>query len=196
MSEHAAQAPEDGKAPTRASVLLKNPRRLIVASVLLLVAIGVAVFTTATFTSSSASAGNMVAAGSVEIDNSHDGTAIFTASGLVPGDSTNGTVTISNTGSSSGNFSMTSQHILDTPATPAFSAKLDLLVQDVTNASSPQQLYSGKLNAMGTLQLGEWSAGTKHSYKFTTTFPNGTPEEDNPYKNASTSVDFVWNVVS
>jgi hypothetical protein len=195
MSDQAAPAPDE-KAPSRTSVLLKNPRRLIVASILLLVAIGVAVFTTATFTSSSANAGNMVAAGSVEIDNSHDGTAIFTASGLVPGDSSNGTVTISNTGGSSGNFSLTSQHIVDTPATPPFSAKLDLVVEDVTNASSPQQIYSGKLNAMGTIQLGKWDAGATHSYKFTTTFPNGTPAEDNPYKNASTTVDFVWNVVS
>lgn len=195
MSDHATDAPDE-KAPSRASVLLKNPRRLIIASVLLLVAIGVAVFTTATFTSSSASAGNMVTAGSVEIDNSHDGTAIFTASGLVPGDSTSGTVQISNTGSSPGNFSLTQDNIVDTPATPPFSARLDLVVQDVTNAGSPQQIYSGKLNGMGTIQLGKWSAGETHKYEFTTTFPNGTPEEDNPYKNASTTLDFVWHVVS
>ena len=196
MSDQAAASPPEEKVPSRTSVLLRNPRRLIVALILLAVAIGVAVFTTATFTSSSASAGNMVAAGSVEIDNSHDGTAIFTASGLVPGDSANGTVQISNTGSSSGNFSLTSSNIVDTPATPPFSGKLDLLVEDVTNVGSPQTLYSGKLNAMGTIQLGKWSAGATHSYKLTATFPNGTPAEDNPYKNAKTTVDFVWNVVS
>jgi spore coat-associated protein N len=196
MSDQIAPAAPEEKAPTRTSVLLRNPRRLIIAAILLLVAIGVAVFTTATFTSASASPGNMVAAGSVQIDNSHEGTAIFTASGLVPGDSVNGTVEISNVGSSSGNFSMSHSNIVDTPPTPPFSAKLDLLVEDVTNAGSPQQLYSGKLNAMGTIQLGSWAAGEKHTYKFTTTFPNGTPAEDNPYKNASTAVDFVWNVVS
>ncbi len=92
MSEQIAPAAPEEKAPTRTSVLLRNPRRLIIAAILLLVAIGVAVFTTATFTSASASPGNMVAAGSVQIDNSHDGVAIFTASGLVPGDSVNGTV--------------------------------------------------------------------------------------------------------
>lgn len=169
---------------------------MIIAIALIVVAIGVAVFTTATFTSSSASAGNMAAAGSVEIDNSHDGIAIFTATGLVPGDSTNGTVHISNTGSSSGNFSLTHGNVVDTPPTPPFSAKLDLLVEDVTNAASPRELYSGKLNGMGTIQLGKWDAGATHAYKFTVTFPNGTPEEDNPYKNASTTLDFIWNVVS
>jgi hypothetical protein len=193
--EAVPQAPEQ-KGPSRVSVLMKNPRRLIIAAVLLLVAIGVAVFTTATFTSSSANAGNMVGAGSVEIDNSHDGTAIFTASGLVPGESATGTVQISNTGSSSGNFSLTTSNIVDTPATPPFSGKLELKVEDVTNAGSPQTLYSGKLNAMSTIQLGKWEAGTNHTYRLTATFPNGTPEEDNPYKNAETTVDFVWNVVS
>lgn len=196
MSDEVITRVSDADEPTRTSVLLKNPRRLVVAAALLLVAIGVAIFTTATFTSSSANAGNMVAAGSVEIDNNHEGAAIFKAEGLVPGDTTNGTVQISNVGSSSGSFSLAEQNIVDDPATPPFSAKLDLLVQDVTNASSPQQLYSGKLNAMGTIQLGRWDAGETHTYKFTVTFPNGTPEESNPYKNASTSVDFIWNVVS
>src|SRR5215467_12131502 len=89
------------KAPSRWNMLMRKPRRLIIALVLIVVAIAAAFFTTATFTSSSANAGNVVATGDLQINNSHDG-AILNATGLVPGDSVQGTVTITNVGSSSG----------------------------------------------------------------------------------------------
>jgi hypothetical protein len=194
--EAAPDGAGDEKAPSRAQVLMRNPRRLIIAAILILIAVLVAVFTTATFTTSSANAGNVIAAGDLSVDNDLKGAAILTANGLVPGDSATGTVQISNVGSAAGNFSLTTTNLKDTPATPPFSGKLDLVITDITNASSPSQVYSGKLNAVGTVQLGKWAAGTSHKYKFTATFPNGTPAEDNQYKNASTTIDFVWNVVS
>jgi spore coat-associated protein N len=201
MTDDAVGAPSEAldegtHAPTRWRALTKNPRRLIIALALILVAILIAVFATATFTSSSANAGNLVATGDLKVDNSNDGAAILTASGLVPGQSAEGTVTISNTGSAEGNFSLTTTNLTDTPASPPLSGKLDLVIVDTTNATNPNQVYSGKVNAVGTIQLGRWAAGEHHSYKFTATFPNGTPAEDNPYKNSSTSVDFVWNAVT
>jgi hypothetical protein len=177
-------------------MMMRTPGRLIAALVLIVVAISVAVFATATFTSSSANAGNLIATGSLAIDNSNGGAAILTASGIVPGDSTTGTVQISNTGSSAGNFTLTTTNLKDTPASPALSGRLDLVIQDVTVPATPTQVYSGKLNGVGTLQLGRWNGGQKHTYKFTTTFPNGTPAQDNPFKSTSTSVDFVWDAVS
>jgi hypothetical protein len=187
---------------SRWKALMSNPRRLIVALVLVAVAVAVAVFATATFTSSSANAGNVVATGDLTVGNSQSG-AILTASGLVPGDSTTGTVTISNTGSSSGNFSLTTSHLQDTLGVGGLplSAHLDLVIQDITVAASPAQIYSGKLDSVGTVQLGKWNAGESHKYRFTTTFPNGgTPPSpttgDNAYKNASTSIQFDWNAVS
>jgi hypothetical protein len=194
--EPAPDGAGDEKAPSRAQVLMRNPRRLIIAAILILIAVLVAVFTTATFTTSSANAGNVIAAGDLSVDNDLKGAAILTANGLVPGDSATGTVQISNVGSAAGNFSLTTTNLKDTPATPPFSGKLDLVITDITNASSPSQVYSGKLNAVGTVQLGKWTAGTSHKYKFVATFPNGTPAEDNQYKKASTTIDFVWNVVS
>lgn len=195
-ADPAAGGPPDEKAPSRIQVLMRKPKRLIIAAILILVAVAVAVFTTATFTTSSANAGNVIAAGDLSIDNNLGGAAILTAHGLVPGDSANGTVQISNVGSAAGNFSLTTSNLTDTPSSPPFSGKLDLVITDITVAASPQQIYSGKLNAVGTVQLGKWAAGESHKYRFVATFPNGTPAEDNPYKNASTTIDFVWNAVS
>src|ERR1700754_1810172 len=118
MATDASSTPADAGDPnphatSRWKALMSNPRRLIVALVLVAVAVAVAVFATATFTSSSANAGNVVATGDLKVGNSQSG-AILTASGLVPGDSATGTVTISNTGSSSGNFSLTTSHLQDT----------------------------------------------------------------------------------
>ena len=56
LGENGAAPAATGEEPTRWKMLLKRPRRLIVALVLLAVAVSVAVFATATFTSSSANA--------------------------------------------------------------------------------------------------------------------------------------------
>lgn len=185
-------AASSGETPGRWGMLMRKPRRLIIALVLIVVAIAAAFFTTATFTSSSANAGNVVATGSLTIDNSQNG-AILNATGLVPGDSVSGNVTISNVGSSAGNFSVSAQNLVDTPATPPLSARLDFTL---TEPSTGQTIYTGKLSGFTTVQLGKWNAGATHTYHLNATFPNGTPATDNPYKNASTTVDFVWNAVS
>ena len=198
MSDAAPNSPavEQEKPPSRMRVLLRSPRRLLIAAALILIAVLVVVFTTATFTSSSANAGNMVAAGSLAINNNLDGAAILTVQNLIPGQSATGTVQISNVGSAAGNFSLTTANVVDTPPSPPFSAKLDLVITDVTNAGAPQQIYSGKLSAVGTIQLGKWTAGESHKYQFVTTFPQGTAAQDDPYQNAKTQLDFQWNAVS
>ncbi len=187
MSEAAS-----AKAPSRWNMLMRKPRRLIIALVLIVVAIAAALFTTATFTSSSANAGNIVATGDLQINNSKDG-AILNATGLVPGDSVQGTVTITNVGSSSGNFSVQPQNLVDTPANPALSQNLDFTFREQGKDTA---LFDGKLGNCGTIQLGKWEPGESHTYVLKATFPNGTPAHDNQYKNASTTVDFVWNAVS
>ena len=192
--EEASAAPAE-EAPTRWGVLMRNPKRLIIALVLIVVAISAAAFASATFTSTSANPGNLATTGSLLIENSEDG-AILTAEGLVPGDSGNGTVTISNVGDSAGDFSLTTQNLVDTPTTPPLSGRLDLLIEDITVPASPTETYRGKLNAVGTVQLGEWSSGATHTYRFTLTFPDGTPATDNQYQNAESTVSFVWNAVS
>jgi hypothetical protein len=184
----------DEPAPSRLRVLTRNPRRLIIALGLIAIAIAVAVFATATFTTSSANAGNLVAAGTLAVDSGSS--AILNAANMVPGESRNGTVSVQNTGTVSGNFSLTTENLRDTPASPAFSAIVVLLIQDVTHAGSPVTVYNGKLNAVHTVALGNWPSNAQHNYKFTVTFPSQGSTIDNRYKGASTTLTFRWNAVS
>ena len=140
--EEASAPPAEG-APTRWGVLMRNPKRLIIALVLIVVAISAAAFASATFTSTSANPGNLATTGSLLIENSEDG-AILTATGLVPGDSRNGSVTISNVGDSAGNFSLTTEDLVDTPPTPPLSGRLDLLIEDITVPATPTETYRGQ----------------------------------------------------
>ncbi len=96
MADDAAPQKDE---PTRWNALMSKPRRLIVAVLLIAIAVGVAIFATASFTTSSANAGNMVASGTLSIDSGD--TAAFKVENMVPGQSEEGMVTVSNTGSAS-----------------------------------------------------------------------------------------------
>lgn len=184
----------DAPAPTRWRALTRNPRRLILALLLIAVAVGVAVFATATFTTSSANAGNLVASGTLSVDSGDS--AILNAPNMVPGESRNGTVSVQNTGSVAGNFSLTTDNLRDTPPVPPFSAIVDLVIEDITTAGSPVEVYDGKLDDLHTVALGNWPSNAEHDYKFTVTFPSRGSTIDNQYKGASTTLTFRWNAVS
>jgi hypothetical protein len=174
--------------------LINKERRLIMALILLAAAVAVTVIATATFTSSTATAGNMIARGALSVDKSKNGAATLTAAGLGPGRSTSGTVTISNTGSSGGTFTLSAVNIEITPVedSPAFSKGLLLVIDDVTSAANPTVLFSGRPNAVGMVALGRWSAGTTHDYKFTLTFPRSLAVAG--YEHTRTQIIFMWSV--
>jgi spore coat-associated protein N len=155
----------------------------------------------AAFNSSSANPGNTFSAGNLSQSNSKAGAAILTAASMSPGESTTGTVDITNNGDVPGAFSLSSSNLTNTPASPAFSSKLDLTVEDcgtpAASCASPSSVYSGKLGALGTQALGTFAAGAAHRYRFTVTFPDGGVPSgpsagDNAYKGAQTSIQFDW----
>ena len=131
----------------------KNSKKLIIALVVIIVAAVVVTFSFSLFTSSSANPGNMVGSGTMEINNSDEGPAILTVDGLLPGESGDGTVTITNVGDSEGDFSMTTANLVDTPADPAFSSVLTLVITD-----GATEVYNGPIAAVGTVDLGTWAA--------------------------------------
>lgn len=187
---------------SRISILVKNPRRSLAALGALLLAAGAVVGSGASFTSKSSNPANVFSAGNLSQSNSKAGSAILTASGLRPGDSSNGTVTIANNGDLAGTFSLSKSSLGDTPGANGgtLSGKLDLLVEDVTNVAAPVTVYSGKVNAMGTISLGSFAVSASRTYKFTVTFPDGgTPASDttgdNAYKGSSMSVQYDWTAV-
>lgn len=178
-----------------------SPRKMLAALGALTVATAVAVGSGANFNSTSANTSNIITAGNIAHSNSKANQAILTASNMKPGGTSTGTVDLKNTGDLAATFTLTKSNLTDTPASPAFSGKLDLKVEDLgdpaaTPAPTPVTKYDGKLGAMGSISLGSYAVNDTHRYKFTVTFPDGgTNGADNAYKGASTTVDYNWTSV-
>jgi hypothetical protein len=137
--------------------------------------------------------------GTFSMSNSRDGAAILTAAGMAPGESRVGDLTIANTGTLAGTFSLSKSSLSDTPGTAggSLSSALDLVVHDVTNPGAPTTVYAGKLGAMGPRALGDWAPGASRRYRFTVSLPDGgaplTPTSgDNAYQGSAVSVRYDW----
>ncbi len=182
------------------SLWTASPRKVLLAFAGLMVAAAVAVGSGANFNSTSANPSNVFTAGTIGQSNSKASAAILTAANLVPGASASGTVDIKNTGSVSGTFTLAHTAAVDTPASPGFSKKLTMVVQDlgdpacVSSCPAAVTLYTGLMSAMPvTIALGVFPAGYTHRYTFTVTFPDsGLNGADNPYQGASSSVEYNW----
>jgi len=186
-----------------AAVWHASPRKLMGVLLLLLLAAGMAVGSGASFTAESASPGNMVAAGSLAIDNDkkNDGvqTAIFDIANMAPGQSDGGYVTVENTGTVPGGFNLALDPPVAGGAGSNLSPRLQLTVQEVdqtTNAVVGTPFPIAAVNTMGaTNPLGTWAAGEKHKYKFTVTWPTGLSGDD-AFQGSTLKLDFKWNAVS
>jgi spore coat-associated protein N len=184
---------------TRMKSLWKaSPRKVLLAFGALLVVAAVAVGSGANFNSTSANPSNVFTAGTISSSNSKASAAILTASNIVPGNTATGSVTIKNTGSANGTFTLSPATPVDTPASPGLSKKLTLTIVDhgdptcVTSCPADVTLYSGTIFAEpSTIALGQFTPNQQHSYVFTMTFPDGGANgADNAYQGASTSVNY------
>jgi hypothetical protein len=163
----------------------QNSKKLILALIALIIAAAVVVFSFSLFTSSSANPGNLVASGSLKINNNLEGAAILTATGLLPGESTDGTVALTNVGDSAGVFTLKKDNVVNTPASPAFSSVLTLIITE-----GGAEIYNGRIDAMPTRDLGTWEPGESHTYKFTVTFDETAGDE---FQDGRTTLDFLWD---
>jgi hypothetical protein len=137
--------------------------------------------------------------GTLSMSNSRDGAAILTAAGMAPGESRGGDLTIANTGSLTGTFSLSKSSLTDTPGPGggSLSSALYPVVPDVTDLSAPTTVYVGKLGAMGPRALGDWAPGTSRRYRFTVSLPDGgaplsATSGDNAYQGSAVSVRYDW----
>lgn len=182
-----------------ASISAVSPRRLLIGLASVLIASAVAISSGANFNATSANPGTMITGGTITVSDSLTGQSILNVTALAPGGSATGTVNIQNGGNVPAGFQLSIAHVADTPASPPFSAKLVLSVDDlgdpscVSNCPAAVNLYSGPLAALGAVSLGNFAAGATHQYRFKVTFPNGgAGGADNPYGGASTRADFRW----
>lgn len=181
----------------------RNPRSFLPILGLLLAATAIAVGSGANFTASSANPSNSFSAGTLSMSNSLSGAAILSASNMVPGSSTVGTVTITNTGSADGAFTLSRGALSESPGVNGgnLSAALNLKVEDVTAPASPTTVYNGDLDASINVSLGTFTAGEARDYKFTLLFRDGgTPASlttgDNLYQGSALTTPFTWSAVT
>jgi hypothetical protein len=186
---------------SRIAILMERPKLTLSALATALAALGLAVGSGADFGSASANPSNTFSSGTLTQTNSKDGSAILTASNMKPGDSASGSVTIANTGSLPGTFTLSKSNLTNPKLGTGgekLSDQLDLVIKDGSTT-----VYSGKLGAMGSITLdGDTAtAGTQqfgasgsptasHSYDFAVTLPSATGDA---YQGTSTSVQYDWN---
>jgi len=135
------------------------------------------------------------AEGSFAFTNSREGTPIFTASGIGPGDSASGTVEITDSGSEAAALTLTQHNLVDTPGGGGgvLSAQLTLRVTDVTAPGAPVSVYSGPLASMPPQSAGTLAAGASRTFEFVASLPEAGPATDqNSVQGASTSVGYSW----
>jgi hypothetical protein len=186
---------------SRLKALAAQPRLALGALLTLLLAAGAVVGSGADFTASSANPSNTFSAGTLTIGNSNEGTAFLSASNMRPGDApTLGVVDIKNTGSLSGDFTLSRGTVDDSDAGNPMSAKLDVIVTDCgtfTDTTPPPcdggdpVKYTGTLAAMGTdIALGAYAAGEQHRYQFSVAL-NGSATD--AYQGGSSTVQFDFD---
>ena len=161
----------------------RNSTRLIIALIVIVIAALVVVFSFSIFGSSSANPGNSVASGAMSIANDKEDQAILTVEKLLPGESGEGTVSITNVGDADGDFTLTASNLVADPAD--FPSVLTLVITD-----GADDVYNGALSDIDTVDLGTWAADEEHTYTFTVTFDQAAGNE---FQDATSTLDFTWD---
>jgi spore coat-associated protein N len=168
-------------------------RRGFAALGLILVAAAMTVGSGANFSAESVSSGNVIKAGIVALSNGASGSAVINVTGLAPGHSLPSLVDMANAGDLPAVITLTTSNLVDAPASPALSAKLNLLVEDTSKSST---VFSGKLNAFSSASLGTWAPGEEHRLRFTVSFPDGgAGGTDDAYQGARSTINLTWRAV-
>lgn len=132
--------------------------------------------------------------GRVRIKNNHGGDALVGMRGMLPGDSTSGTVRIGNASKVRARFYLGLSKLVEAPGTGGgrLSYRLVLTVKRLAANRRPQLVYTGPLREMPMLKLGLFKARESRIYHFSVLFPEGGAAMDDGYQQASTSLQFNW----
>ena len=194
---------------SRLTVLMERPKRTLGALALTLAAVGVAAGTGASFSDSSANPNNTFTAGTLTIGNSANG-AILSGSGLKPGGTpVTGTVDIQNTGDLPGTFTLGKSDLdqfdkgSTTEGSSTIASQLKLTVRDCgefSGATAPTCdsgdtaiVNDQALSDVASSGIGSeaYSAGEKHRYQFTVTFPDSGNQ--NAFQGDKAVAEFTWS---
>ncbi len=178
----------------RLAAIGRHPWRALGAMSALLVAVGSVAGSSALFTTQTVNPNNTFSAGILDVSSDPgDGQAILTAADLVPGDSANGSVTITNDGTVDGSNWKLEQAVAtsvagDDPDSEASAELKDALTLTVTTGDTP--VYSGPLTGLSSVDLAAVPAGESRTYDFAVTFAAGS---DDGYQGSSVSTSYTWS---
>ena len=186
---------------SRLHALVDRPKRTLAALATVLVAVGITAASGANFNATSANPNTSFATGTLTIDNSKEGAAIFTsATDMRPGDpARTSTVDIQNAGTLSGTFTLTRSAPVDSDTANPLSGKLNVKIVDCGTFASGTPTcdvgdpvkYTGTLAGMSSaVSLGSWAGGEKHRYEFDVDVDTSA---GNAYQGDSSSATFTWN---
>lgn len=175
--------------PASAAVkTVSRRRRILIPLAGLLAAAALTLGSGADFISSSVNTSNAYATGTLSQTNSKANSAIFTLGNLKPGDTLNGKVTITNSGSLPAAFKLTET------ATNGFTTKANLKLT-ITPTGSTTPVWSGTfadLTTAGPLALGTWTAGEAREYTFSVTLAQTA---DNTEQGKTAGATYTWDAV-
>jgi hypothetical protein len=140
-----------------------------------------------------------VTGGSFELGNSRDGTSIFEASNIGPGDGASGTVTIANDGEEAGALTLRQHDVVDSPGAGGglLSRGMSMRIREVGGPAKSSLVYDGALAPMPPLELGPLGPGQSRVFEFDAALPDsGTPAGaaigDNAFQGAALSAGYSW----
>lgn len=166
--------------------MIANRRKALLPLATLVAAAAIAVGSGATFSSSSNNTVSSVTSGTLSQSNSKANAAIFTLTDVKPGDTFNGDLKITNTGSLPAAFTLT-----ETSSTNAFTdANLSLKITNVTTGAS---VYTGTFGGLvdGTkTDLGTIAPGVANDFRFTVTLAADATNAD---QGKTASAVYEWN---
>ena len=166
-----------------------NAKKKILLPLATLVAAGaIAVGSGATFNSTTANTISSVTSGTLNHTNSKDGKAILSLTNIKPGDTVNGSLTITNTGSLAADFTLT-----ETSSTNAFSD--NYLSLTITNTTTGSTVYTGTFGGLvdgAKTPLGTVAPGVANNYVFSVKLADDAP---NSQQNKTATAAYQWDSV-
>lgn len=166
-------------------------RKILVPLATVAVAGAIAVGSGASFTSTSGNSMSAVTSGTLTQSNSKADSGIFNLSNLKPGDTLNGTLTLTNTGSLGASFSL-----VEVSSTNNFGgANGGDLSLDIVDTTANTTVYSGAFGGLtdgASNALGTWASGAAHTFQFTVKLSPDAPNSD---QGKTAGATYQWNSV-
>lgn len=162
----------------------RSRKRILVPLAGLVVAAAITVGSGADFIANSVNTNNAFSTGTLAQTNSKAGSAIFSLSNLKPGDTLNGKVTITNSGSLPAAFTLTEN------ATNGFTNKDNLTLTISTGGTTVWTGTFGALTAGAPLALGTFPAGEAREYTFSVTLAASAGNEE---QGKTAGATYSWN---